>query len=199
MPELHEVLQRLDVGARVAEDEVDALSAYFVETDQFRRILEGDVDVIFGPKGAGKSAIYASVLNRRDDLFDRGVTLVAGELPRGAPAFSDLVTDPPTSEREFVGLWKFYVLSLVNEVLEDYDVRSDPARDVREALATAGLAPAPGGLKALVRRVRDYVSRVLNAEAVEGGLKIDPITGAPAGITGRIVLASLRRTNGHRD
>lgn len=188
MPELHEVLQRLDVGARVAEDEVDALSAYFVETDQFRRIVEGDVDVIFGPKGAGKSAIYASVLSRRDDLFDRGVTLIAGELPRGAPAFSDLVTDPPTSEREFVGLWKFYVLSLVNEVLEDYDVRSDPARDVREALATAGLAPAPGGLKALVRRVRDYVSRVLNAEAVEGGLKIDPSTGAPIGITGKIVL-----------
>lgn len=158
MLELQEVLRQLDVGARVAEDEVDALSSYFVETDQFRRILDGNVDVVFGPKGAGKSAIYASVISRRDALFDRGVTIVAAELPRGAPAFSDLVTDPPTSEREFVGLWKFYVLSLVNEVLEDYDVRSDQARDVREALATAGLAPAPGGLKALVKRVRDYVS-----------------------------------------
>ena len=118
-------------SVNVPEDEVDALASYFVETDQFRRIMEGDVDVVFGPKGAGKSAIYASVLSRRDDLFDRGVMLVAGELPRGAPAFSDLVADPPTSEREFVGLWKFYVLSLVNEVLEDFDVRSGPASVVR--------------------------------------------------------------------
>jgi hypothetical protein len=188
VPELKQVLENLGIGARVAEEEADVLGAYFVETDQFRRIIEGDVDVIFGPKGSGKSAIYASVLARGDYLFDHGITLVAGELPRGAPAFTDLVTDPPTSEREFVGLWKLYVLSLVNEVLEDYDVRSVPAQRVRDALASAGLGPDPGGLRGLVRRVRDYVSRVLNAESVEGGLKIDPNTGLPVGVTGKIVL-----------
>ena len=187
MPDLLQVLHDLSVGSRVAEDEVDELASYFVETDQFQRILKGDIDIVFGPKGAGKSAIYSSLLSRTSQLFDRGVTLVAGEVPRGTPAFSDLVTDPPTSENEFVALWKFYVLSLVDAVLEDYDVKSESARIVRGALASAGLAPAPGGLRGLIKRVREYVSRLLNAEAVEGGLKLDPATSLPVGVTGRIV------------
>jgi hypothetical protein len=188
MTELVDVLRGLSIGRRVAEEEADELAAYFVETDHFRRILQGEVDIVFGPKGAGKSAIYASLQARAGDLFDRGVTLVAGELPRGAPAFNDIVADPPTSEMEFVGMWKLYVLSLVNEVLEEYDVKSPDARLVRDQLAAAGLVKAAGGLRGLVRRVRDYVHRLLEAQEVEGGLKIDPTTGMPVGITGKIVL-----------
>jgi len=188
MPPLVDVLRDLNVGQRVAEDEVDELASYFVETDQFRRILSGDVDVVFGPKGAGKSAIYSSVLARADELFDEGITLIAGEIPRGTPAFSDIVTDPPTSELEFIAIWKFYVLSLIASVLEDYDITSDESQEVRIALASAGLASDPGGLRGLVRRVRDYVSRLLNAESLEGGLILDPATGLPAGVSGKIVL-----------
>jgi hypothetical protein len=185
---LVQVLQDLSVGRRVAEEEADELASYFVETDQFRRILLGGVDIVFGPKGAGKSAIYASLLARIDDLFDQGVTLVAGELPRGAPAFSDIVADPPTSEPEFVAMWKFYILSLINEVLLDYDVSSEEARLVRSELEAAGLAKPASGLRGLVRRVRDYVQRLLKAESLEGGLKIDPATGTPVGVSGKIVL-----------
>jgi hypothetical protein len=39
-----------------------------------------------------------------------------------------------------------------------------------------------------VRRVRDYVHRLLAAQELEGGLKIDPATGMPVGVTGRLVL-----------
>jgi hypothetical protein len=162
MTELIDVLRELSVGRRVAEEEADELAAYFVETDQFRRILSGDVDVVFGTKGAGKSAIYASLLSRADDLFDRGVTLIAGELPRGAPAFSDIVAQPPTSENEFIGLWKLYVLSLVNEVLEDYDVKSQGARLVRDQLAAAGLVKprrGPEGPRAAGSRLRPPAPR----------------------------------------
>ena len=107
---------------------------------------------------------------------------------RGTPAFSDIVTDPPTSELEFIAIWKFYVLSLIASVLEDYDITSGESQEVRIALAAAGLASDPGGLRGLVRRVRDYVSRLLNAEALEGGLILDPATGLPAGVSGKIVL-----------
>jgi hypothetical protein len=199
MTELIDVLRELSVGRRVAEEEADELAAYFVETDQFRRILQGEVDIVFGPKGAGKSAIYASLLSRAGDLFDRGVTLVAGELPRGAPAFNDIVADPPTSETEFTGMWKLYVLSLVNDVLEDYDINSPDARLVRDQLAAAGLVKPAGGLRGLVRRVREYVHRLLEAQEVEGGVKLDPATGMPVGVTGKIVLgepSTEMRTSG---
>lgn len=183
-----EVLRELSVGRRVAEEEADELGAYFVETDQFRRIMRGDIDVVFGPKGAGKSAIYASIISRTDLLFDEGITLVAGELPRGAPAFSDIVADPPTSEPEFVGMWKVYVLSLVSEVLVEYDVSSTDAKLVRRELEEAGLVRPPSGLRGLVRRVRDYVHHLLEPEAVEAGVTFDQATGMPTGLSGRIVL-----------
>ena len=143
---VEDVLRNLKLGSRVAEDEADTLASYFVETDQFRRLLRGEIDVVFGPKGAGKSAIYSALLGRADEMFDAGVTLVAGEIPRGTPAFRDVVIDPPTSEAEFTAIWKFYILSLVNGLLEDFDVKGDPAATVRQALAAEGLAQGPGGL-----------------------------------------------------
>ncbi len=188
MSAVEDVLRELNVGKRVAEDETDDLADYFVETDQFRRIMDGDVDIVFGAKGAGKSAIYASILGRASDLFDRGITLVPGEIPRGNPAFAAIVADPPTSEHEFVGLWKIYVLSLVDSILESYDVRGDDAGLVRGALTEAGLAPEPTGLRGLVQRVRAYVGRLEAMQAVEGGLKLDPATGLPVGLTGKIIL-----------
>lgn len=40
-------------GSRVAEEEVESLHEYFVETEQWRRLLAGEVDIVFGSKGAG--------------------------------------------------------------------------------------------------------------------------------------------------
>ena len=41
-------------GSRIAEDDTQ-LNTYFVETEQWRKILNGDIDIVFGAKGAGKS------------------------------------------------------------------------------------------------------------------------------------------------
>ena len=87
-----EALERTSFGKRIAEEEVDDLASYFVETDQWRRIFAGEVDIVFGDKGAGKSAIYSLLVSRAEDLFDRGIVLVPAEKPRGTPAFKDLVT-----------------------------------------------------------------------------------------------------------
>jgi hypothetical protein len=67
-----EVLRNPNIGRRVAEEEKDQLAAYFVETDQWRRIYSGDVDIVYGAKGSGKSAIYSILLDRQSDLFDSG-------------------------------------------------------------------------------------------------------------------------------
>ena len=79
-----EALSRTDFGRRVAEDEVDALSSYFVETDNWRRLYSGDIDVIYGPKGSGKSALYSLLVARSNELFDRNILLVPAE-SRGEP------------------------------------------------------------------------------------------------------------------
>ena len=48
-----ELLKSISFGERVAEDETGALGNYFVETDQWSRIYEGEIDIIRGEKGSG--------------------------------------------------------------------------------------------------------------------------------------------------
>ena len=35
----------------------------FVETDQWSRIVKGEIDIVRGDKGAGKSAIYSLLIS----------------------------------------------------------------------------------------------------------------------------------------
>jgi hypothetical protein len=180
------VLQKLSFGARIAEEESGELSGYFVETDQWRRILTGEIDVIYGPKGSGKSAIYSLLISREDALFDRRILVVAAENPRGTPAFRDLVTDPPASEEEFRNLWKLYVLALIGSALRGYDIRNKPAAQLYETLETAGFLEKRTSLQSLVRDALAYVRSLSKAESIEGGLEIDPLTGFVKGVNGKI-------------
>src|SRR5215207_10106706 len=105
------LLKSISFGARVAEDDTAELAKYFVETDQWSRIVKGEIDIVRGDKGAGKSAIYSLLIAREGEFFDRSTLLVPGEKPRGTPAFKEIVASPPTAEIEFVGLWKLYIMA----------------------------------------------------------------------------------------
>ena len=50
-------LTDLSFGTSVAEFDED-LENYFVETNTFREFIKGNVDIIAGDKGTGKTAIY---------------------------------------------------------------------------------------------------------------------------------------------
>ena len=152
-----EVLSSLNFGQRIAENEGDTLAAYFVETDNWRQVFEGDIDIIYGPKGSGKSALYSLLVARMDQLFDRNIILVPGENPRGTPAFRDLMTDPPASEGEFISLWKLYFLSLLAAAFEDFGFVGSEARHLQDVLARDGLIKGKKSLQALVHTVFDYV------------------------------------------
>lgn len=189
MPSKSEILAGVSFGKRIAEDEVDELARYFVETNQWRQIFAGDKDVVFGDKGAGKSAIYSLLVARSDDLFDRGVLLVAAEKPRGNPAFKDLVVDPPTSQQEFAGLWKLYFLCLVAVSLREWGIGGDKANEIIQPLEAAKLIPKGSpSLQSLVRGALDYVRALLKWEALESTVVLDPVTGQPVGLTGKITL-----------
>lgn len=182
-----EVLAMTDFGHRVAEDEVDALESYFVETDNWNRLISGEIDVVYGPKGAGKSALYSLLVARTSDLFDQNILLVAAEKPRGTPAFRDLVVDPPATELEFTNLWKLYFLSLLCGAFEEYGIENEEAAQLQQILEASGLVKGKKSLQALVQTAFDYVKRLLRPEAVEGGVSIDPATQLPTGFNGKII------------
>lgn len=185
----HNVLRETSFGHRVAEEEVDVLSSYFVETDHWNRLYRGEIDVVYGPKGAGKSALYALLISKTTDLFDKNILLVPAENPRGAPAFRDLLLDPPVNEREFVNLWKLYFACLLHDLLSEYGIKGDATSKLELALSREGLVRGSLSLAGLLSSVVNYVRSALRPRAIEGGVELDPITQLPKGFTGKIVFS----------
>lgn len=187
MQTVQDLLNSADFGARVAEDEVDALAEYFVETSQWRRVYAGERDVVLGPKGSGKSALYSLVVQKSDELMGRNILVVQAENPEGDPVFRSVAADPPTTEDEFEGLWKLYFLSLIGSVLKDWDVQNKSAEVVYSALEAAGLLQGEITLSTRLQAVREYVKRYFNPQSVETTVSLDP-TGVPTSVTGKITL-----------
>ena len=184
MPDItrHEVLSHMSFGERIAEEEEKQLTRYFVETEQWRQIYGGNVDIVYGPKGSGKSALYALLQDKSDDLFNHQILITSGENPRGATVFRDLVDDPPTSEDEFVNLWKLYLLSLLGIVIREYAAGSYTAKNLVQKLEDAQLLPRVGGLKALLKAALRYV----RPAELKGEAELDPVTSMPK-VSGSIV------------
>ena len=171
-----DALETLTFGGRIAEDERDQLANYFIKTDQWRQVRGGSVDIVYGAKGAGKSALYFLLLSNEAELAGDSINLITAENPRGATVFSNLATDPPASERDFVEMWKLYFLALVGRFLGALAHPPEPATKLIESLRNAGLLAAPGGLKGLLLAVREFALRF---SGVEGGLKFDAQTSTP--------------------
>jgi hypothetical protein len=58
-------LSKLDLGAPAAENEFRDLSDYYLETDEYRRVLRGEIQIVSGRKGSGKSALFFSVRDKK--------------------------------------------------------------------------------------------------------------------------------------
>lgn len=185
----HTILRETSFGHRVAEDEVDVLASYFVETDDWSRLYRGDIDIVYGAKGAGKSAFYALLLSKADDLFDKNVLIIPAENPRGAPAFRDLLFDPPATEREFVNLWKLYFACLLHGLLVEYGIGGEAASQLELALQREGLVRGGLSLAGVLSSVFNYIRRALRPQAVEGCVNVDPVSQLPTGFTGKIVFS----------
>ena len=183
-----ELLKGLSFGSQVAEDEVANLQEYFVQTEQWSRLARGDIDIVRGEKGAGKSALYLLLNKSKDDLFDRNILTVSGENPRGTTVFKDLISDPPASEREFIVLWKLYILVIVCHEMREFGLSDSAINSVYGALEEANLLEKELNLAGLLRMAQGLARRLLKS-SYEYGVNLDPATGMPSGIIGKIALA----------
>jgi hypothetical protein len=144
-------------------------------------MISGNIDVVYGPKGSGKSALYTLINKKDGDLFDEGILLANAENVRGATVFRTIVASPPPSELSFVYLWKIYSLTIIARALRDYDIQNSKARSLISVLEKAGLLPTASSLSILFRAVTDYFRGWINRDvkAVEYAVNIDSATGSP--------------------
>ena len=63
-PNTERFLDRVYCGDPAAENEASQLETYFLETEQFRLTASGDLNILLGRKGSGKTAIFLQTRNR---------------------------------------------------------------------------------------------------------------------------------------
>jgi hypothetical protein len=169
------ILQQSNFGERVAEDESSEIEKYFVETDHWSRAYWGEVDVIYGPKGSGKSALYSLLMKRTDQLFDKGIMIVSAEKPRGTPVFKDL-QHPPN-----IWSWVYWFVETILSNAYKFCLKgirggSKSAIKIDRYLTNAGLSEPSRNLAQMLKGVFDYVRSYFRPpETIEGNMIIDPV------------------------
>jgi hypothetical protein len=58
-------LAQLSLGDPIAENEFQTLGKYFLRTDEFGRASRGEVNIVLGRKGAGKTALFSQLRNEK--------------------------------------------------------------------------------------------------------------------------------------
>jgi hypothetical protein len=176
-----ELIQKVTFGESIAELEAQKLKDYFLKTEFWKLIRNGTNDIVYGGKGAGKSAIYTSITNDVDTLFDEGILVSIAENPTGNTAFSNLKNDPPTTETEFVRLWKLYFLVITAQVFDEYGINDKHAKKVRDILTDCNLIPAQNKLASFLKVCFDFMRSFKNGKEVSTTAEFDPNTGMYSG------------------
>lgn len=75
-----DLLARLNLGSTAAENEMPYLAGYFVQTDAYLRALRGEVRLVVGRKGSGKTALFSQL---RDSVRQNRANVVLDLRPEG--------------------------------------------------------------------------------------------------------------------
>lgn len=191
-----EILEKIDIGSRVAEDEQKKLKQYFIKTHAFKELDNDNVDIIYGFKGTGKSAIYLHLLENRPNYKARNIHIVQAENIRGDSAFKSVIDEPPTDEMTFRSIWKLYFLVLIyNSIYKEYYFNKN-IRLIGKLLRQSNLLSRN---KSLVEYFTDTYSYIKKSkiQSVETALNVDPASGMVNGFSGKIVLDNAESDSLH--
>lgn len=126
------LLESISFGASAAENEFRELSGYYIDTEQFNRAMRGEVRLVVGRKGSGKTAIFAQVRDRtRQNLRN----VVLDLLPDGYQLikFKEMVLrylGAGSLEHTITAFWEYLLLLEICHKLLQKD-KSIHTRDTR--------------------------------------------------------------------
>lgn len=114
-------LEDLFLGQSAAENEMTSLRNYYLQTEEFNRVVNGNVNLVAGRKGSGKTALFFQTRNRirKDKQF-----AVLDLNPEGfqLQKFKDLVLrhlEHGTKEHTVTAFWEYlFFLEIAHKLLE---------------------------------------------------------------------------------
>lgn len=176
-----EILGQLKIGHRVAEDEIKELENYFVKTSQWTKLSNGDIDIIYGAKGTGKSALYSLLIKKGDKFNGEGILTIPAENPLGASAFQSLIDENLDDEVNLTYIWKLYIVQLICTELRKHGLKGAVTDKLVLSLEQAKLLPKSYTLSSLFSRAKAFVQSFSEKEVseVEYTIGLDSDSGLP--------------------
>jgi hypothetical protein len=172
-------LQRLSLGATAAENEFRVLEDYFVETSEFLRTARGEVNIVAGRKGSGKTAIFFMV---RDNFRKQRNSVIVDLRPEShqLSLFKSELTkiiDAGLLDHTVAGFWYFVVLSEVLLALKrEFEYQADrqrrselfeKAEEIQRVLTDLEIRES-GDFTARINRLGSYVVQEITAQKTKG-------------------------------
>lgn len=159
-------LQNLSLGSSSAENEFRSLEGYFVETAEYLRTIRGEVRIVTGRKGSGKTAIFFQAR----DAFRKWGNAVVTDLKPESHQLSLFrqellsIVGAGVFDHTIASFWHFVILSeILLNIKEKFDARSKydinalrNVRDIEEAFLTAGIDQS-GDFTTRINRLGSYV------------------------------------------
>ncbi|WP_208153354.1 hypothetical protein J4T90_12190 [Sinorhizobium medicae] len=171
-------LQELSLGASAAENEFRLLENYFVETSEFVRTLRGEVSVVSGRKGSGKTAIFFMV---RDTIRLKKNTQVSDLKPEShqLSLFREellKLISIGVFDHTLAAFWYFVFLTeMLFTVKREYQHRSkfemkalQALADIDNVLNQFGILDS-GDFTARINKLSKFILAEVNAAKAQGG------------------------------
>lgn len=116
-------LQKIDLGASAAENEMRTLHNYYLKTDVFLKTLRGESQLVVGRKGSGKSAIFLQI---RDKERSSGGNIVLDLKPDGYKLikFKEQILnflEEGTFQHTITAFWEYILLLEICHKILDAD------------------------------------------------------------------------------
>ncbi len=114
-------LTHMRIGDPMAENEMGAISSYYVSTDEYLRVAQGDANVVVGRKGMGKTALFTHLRNSKRnnkkniivDLKPEGYQII-----KLREELVDYITDG-AKQHLFVAFWEYLLyMEIAYKLLE---------------------------------------------------------------------------------
>ena len=162
LDQARELLESMTFGTVAAERDTNLVD-WFVSTLAFKRVISGDISLVLGAKGTGKTAIYRVLVENQGFIegLEEDIVIPTTDI-QGISDFHQVLNVGQGEPDNYRQLWKLYFALLLGKtLLAESQVSDIDVSRLRGLLRNAGLLPPSA-----VSRVGQWLAGIISSVKV---------------------------------